>query len=172
MPQSKAEFLWSRHVERLSAVVRGVADSAGGSDRRRRGEILNRVLPDRPEDIYLAAKMFDPPLSPTGSARPLLDRALALLTDRMEGLSGDESFLKGQIHEALGEDDAAIRAYKHALSFAGARAEWRYHLVKMLVAKARWKEAQGELGVLLRQMPDDQQVKDWADEVGREISLQ
>jgi hypothetical protein len=58
------------------------------------------------------------------------------------------------------------------LSFVSARPEWRYQYVRLLMSRGRWKEAQAELAALQKQMPDNQQVKDWIDEANRELLIQ
>jgi tetratricopeptide (TPR) repeat protein len=171
-PGPKYDWQRAKLQDRLTAIVAATAQAAGADPRRRAELLLSHILPDRSDDLLAAAKLLDPTLAPTGASRPLLDRALALLADRPEGLTPEESMLKAQVHEALGQDDDAVRAYKHALTFAGAKPEWRFQLVKLLIAKARWKEAQTELATLQRQMPDNPQVKDWIAEVDRELLIQ
>jgi tetratricopeptide (TPR) repeat protein len=171
-PRPKYDWQSRKLQDRLTAIVAATAQAAGADPRRRAELLLSRILPDRPDDLLAAAKLLDPTLAPTGPSRTLLDRALALLGNRSEGLTPEESMLKAQVHEALGQDDDAVRAYKHALTFAGATPEWRRRLVKLLMAKGRWKEAQAELVTLHRHMPDDPQVNDWIAEVDRELLIQ
>jgi tetratricopeptide (TPR) repeat protein len=176
-PKPKYDHQLRKYRDRLASIIAAVGTGGTGhpsdADARRRAEVLLRdILPDRPDDLVAAATIIDPKLSANGPVRPLLDRALALLADSQDGLTGEDYFLKGQIHEALGDDDGAVRAYKHALTYAGSRPEWRRQLVKLLMSRARWKEAQTELPALLRAMPDSQEVKDWVAEVDRELLIQ
>jgi tetratricopeptide (TPR) repeat protein len=171
-PRPKYPPQWMKYSDRLSTIVATVGRTVGPDTPRRADVLLKEVLPDRPDDLVAAARLLDPALSPAGPARPLLDKALTLLADRPEGLPAEQAFLKAQIHDALGEDEAAVRAYKHALSFAAARPEWRYQFVKLLMARGRWKEALAELPTLQKQMPNTQQVKEWIDEANRELIIQ
>jgi O-antigen ligase/tetratricopeptide (TPR) repeat protein len=162
-----------KHLERLAAIVTAAAPRTAASNSRQRGEqLLDRVLPDQPDDLVEAARILDPTLAPAGPARPLLDRALQLLGNRLDGLSGEDCFLKAQIHRALGDDEAALKAYKQSLGFVQTRPEWRYQYVELLMAKGRWKDAFVELPALKRQMPNSTQVTDWLNEVNRELQLQ
>jgi Flp pilus assembly protein TadD len=171
-PKPKYDHQRQKRGDRLSAIVAAVTRQVGSDPRRRADVLLTQVLPDRPDDLVDAARLLDPALARNGPARPLLDRALDQLADRPEGLPAEDAYLKAQVQEALGDDDAAIRAYKQALSFVSARPEWRYQFVKLLMAKGRWKEALAELASLRKQMPDNQQIKDWIDEANRELEIQ
>ncbi|HEY1379905.1 MAG TPA: tetratricopeptide repeat protein, partial [Gemmataceae bacterium] len=161
-----------KHLDRLAAIVTAAAPHFGPDPQRRGEQLADRVLPDRPDDLVAAARVLDSTLSASGPARPLLDRALALLADRPEGLSAEESYLKAQVDAALGRDEDAVRAYERALTFAQAKPEWRYQFVKLLMERGRWKEARRELEFLRREMPNSQQVKDWIAEVDRELLIQ
>ncbi len=160
-----------KYRERLAAIIAAAAPPAGSDPKQRGEQLMARVLPDRPDDLLAAADILDPTASPNGPARPLLDRALALLYDRSEGLSAEESYLEAQILSRLGRDEDAIKAYARALTFAQAKLEWRYQYVKLLIDRGRWKEARRELDVLQREHPGSQQVKDWIAEVDRELLL-
>jgi len=171
-PKPKYDWQRQKYTDRLSAIASAVGRQAGSDPRRRADVLLKHVLPDRPDDLVAAARLLDPQLSATGPSRPLLDRALVLLSDRPEGLPPEDAYLKAQVHATLGDDEAAVRAYKYALSYASAKPEWRYQLVKLLMAKGRWKEALAELPALKKQMPDVRQVQDWIDEASREALIQ
>ncbi len=171
MPKALYPDHWQRHVARLAAMIHAALPFLGRDSRGRGEDLLVKIFPEqpRPEDLVAAAKILDTTLAADGPARPLLDRALAVLnSERPEGLSAEQYHLKALICEALGEPDAAIRAYGQALLYAPSQTNWRLEYVRLLIEQRRWKDAQHELEVLHRKLPDSQTVKDWIQMVDRE----
>jgi O-antigen ligase len=119
-----------------------------GEDRRRIGEQLNAVLPDRPEELVMGAELIDPAMSRTGPARPLIDRAFPLLADRAEGLPPEQYRLNAQLLSKLGDADRAALAYAQVVALAPLREDWRLEYAKFLLDQRRWTDAKKQLEFL------------------------
>jgi O-antigen ligase/tetratricopeptide (TPR) repeat protein len=165
--------------EHLTVMVKA-AIARAGSDPRRIGDLLNGIIPDRPVELLSAAELVDSSLSASGPARPLLERALLLLTDRAEGLPPEQYHLKARLLIKLGDPDGAVRAYTQAFAAAivpgsipqSTELEWRLEFVKLLIDERRWKEARQQLRQLPMAERDQVRVKNWLDEVNRELRLE
>jgi O-antigen ligase len=164
---------FAKHADRIREMVTAALPYLG-SDRRRAAELLREeVLPDRPEDLYEAATILDPSLSPTGAARPLLDRALSILGSHVESLGAADQHLRAKIYMALDDSDGAIRAYARAVELAPSHLQtaWRLEFVRLLMEQRKWKEANRELQFLFPRMPDSPQIKEWMRLVKRQLEI-
>jgi O-antigen ligase len=157
--------------QHLRVMVAAAAKQFGPNPRQVAEQLMAHILPDRPDDLTTAAGLLDPTLSPAGPARPLLARALELLSRRPE-LSPDQYYLKARVAQALDEPDIAIKSYGQAVAFAQTPITWRIEYAKLLKEQRRWKDAQRELLILRQKLPESQEVKDWLEEVDRQRKLE
>ena len=165
------EQQYRQREHRLAEMV-AAASRQYGPDRRCVAEqLLEHVLPDRPDDMVIVAQLLDPDLSPTGVARTLLVRALKLLGEQTETITAEQYHLKGFVAAKLDEPDPAIRAYNQALALSPHQDRWRLEFARLLRDERRWKEAQHELSILKQRMPDSQEVKDMLNEVDRQRKI-
>ena len=160
-----------KHLDRLQEIVNAALPHLGPDPRQRANQLLNRILPDRPEDLEAAARMVDPALSPTGPARPLLERALALLAERPEVLTPEEQHFKALIYRALGQPEAASKAYGLALNLAPNQTGWRVEWARFLMEQRQWKEAHRQLLMLPLGVRESPEVKNWIEQVEREEKI-
>jgi tetratricopeptide (TPR) repeat protein len=128
----------------LAAIVEAGRQEFGPDPRHIGEQLLAKVLPNRADDLFIAAKLLDPSLSATGPARPLVDRAIKLLPDRAEGLTPEQYHLKGFLLSKAGDPEAAIRAYAQALAYSP-RTDWRLEYVRLLMEAGRAEEAREQL---------------------------
>jgi tetratricopeptide (TPR) repeat protein len=152
-------------------MIIAAAPHLGRDSRAAVDQLMNNFLPDRPEDLFIAAQLVDRNLSPKGPARPLLVRAQTLLADRPEGLSAEQYYLKARVSQALDELTTAARAYNQALRIAPQQVGWRIEYANMLKELRQWKDAQREFTRVLKDRPNDQDIKDSLKEVERQIKI-
>lgn len=119
------------------------------------GEILARVLPDRPALIYRAAQgLFGRPESvPEG--RPFLERLLDCVTQKPEAArTATELYLQALAHQGLQQWDRAFDSYEKALERNPKENDWRFEYAKLLYERGRTQEARRELAGVLKARPD------------------
>jgi tetratricopeptide (TPR) repeat protein len=123
-------------------------------------ELVSRVLPADPLLLWQAAHLLaDMPVA--GPARlACLEAALGLFEQRQGALSGREWHGRARCHQALGQADQAMQAYREALSRNPDQAAWRYEFVELLVERAQLQEARRELRALLEQDPNHAPARD------------
>jgi O-antigen ligase/tetratricopeptide (TPR) repeat protein len=128
----------------LAGHTGGVADAVG------------EVVPDDPDLLVRAALRLDPggDAAAGGTARPLLERGLAVLSARPDARSAAVERLRARIHWLLGHDDEALGAYEAALSEAPNRLDWRQEYAGVLVEQERWDRAADELKIIIARAAD------------------
>ncbi len=98
--RQRAEESWRRSLELADTFQSAIIERGRGtiSDE----DLLERILPDRPEQIVAAATQLDPdPASPR--RRPFHEKALRLLSEPGIVLSASDLHLKTVLHESLGK---------------------------------------------------------------------
>jgi tetratricopeptide (TPR) repeat protein len=142
---------------------------AAGARRFTPQQILEDILPDRPEVIMAAAAELFPDPEASGEARPFLEKALALLNARRGTLAAKDWHLAAQIHWLLGQGEDARFAYRAAVGEAPGELDWRCEFAEFLWGQGRRPEALRELRAVLAQQPDHARARELADQATREM---
>jgi O-antigen ligase/tetratricopeptide (TPR) repeat protein len=116
-------------------------------------ELVEKVLPARPDVLVAAATQLYPAAEAAAERRPFLEEALRLLEARRGLATGADLRLKAQTHKSLGQPAEALAAYQELLAREPRQAEWRYELAQLLYEQGRLQEARRELHVVLAQQP-------------------
>jgi tetratricopeptide (TPR) repeat protein len=148
--------------------------SLEGSDRRL-ADVLVRIaplpdaaaslvetLPERADYFYQAAMKLPPEKNAPGRAL-LLEKALKLVPANSP--KGADWQIKAAIHQALGQTDEALSAYRTAVAREPDRAEWRLEYAKVLRKKGHLKEAREEAMRVVRERKDLKEAEDLYNEV-------
>ncbi len=133
-------------------------------------QILEQVLPDRPDMIVAAAAELFPDPEAWEEARPFLQKAAALLDARRGTLTAKDWYLKAQIHVALGQGEEARAAYRLALGEAPRELDWRCDFAEVLQRQGRRPEALREVLAVLAEQPGHARARELADQVTREMA--
>ncbi len=153
---SEARQSWRRSLDCseafLGEIVRG--SRALGPD-----AVAAGTFPDKPDLLYRAAFELDP--SPEGAAarEPFLTRALAILLDQGAGRQAKDFHLEALIRVALGQPAEALDAYRAALTRDPLQAGWRYEFARLLYRQGRLRDAEHELGVVVREQPGNVEAR-------------
>jgi O-antigen ligase/tetratricopeptide (TPR) repeat protein len=145
----------------------------------RSDELIDRVLPDRPDVLAAAAFRLHP--AAEEQRRPFLEKALRLLDSREGELQPEDLHLKATAHRDLGQADAAVEAYRELLAREPFRLAWREEFARYLHELGRLEDCRHELLVLLAQAPaqdrarellravtDEMLQKKWASDPGKD----
>ena len=129
--------------------------------------VAERLLPDNAEMLVQAARLLYPEEENKAARKPLLDRAVKLLKDRV-GTQAKDLHLRGQIQDGLGERAEAIASYRLALTRDGRQTEWRYELADLLYRDGRLKEAEDEAQRVLSMKRDHEKATALLEKLQRE----
>jgi tetratricopeptide (TPR) repeat protein len=99
-----------------------------------------------------------------------LAAALRLFEQRSAALNGDEWHCRANCHQALGQAEQALQAYREALKRNPRQAAWRFEFIELLVASAQLQEARRELLVLLEHEPGHAPARDLYQKVVQRIA--
>ncbi len=148
---NQAAKSWRRCLElsdrHLAKVLGMIGSSLSPSD------LLEQLLPDRPELLVAAAYQLYPGSRLTEEGRPFLEKALVLLQERPGQLKADELYTAAVVHRFLDHPAQALRAYQAALEQKPKQVRWRLELAHLLNEEGFFKEAQRELLTILAQEP-------------------
>jgi tetratricopeptide (TPR) repeat protein len=135
------------HPEALRGETQALLMLGRGADATAPAALLLEVLPDDPDALMLVATArFDG--GDAEGALEVLDRARRVAPERAEVLRGI-----GNVTRALGNLDAAIAAYRHALSLDADFAAVRHDLAQLLMQRGNFAEAEQELLAALDTVP-------------------
>ncbi len=152
--RQRAEESWRCSLELADTFQSAIIERGRGtlSDE----DLLERILPDRPEQIVAAAAQLDPdPGAPR--RRPFHEKALRLLSAPGIVRSASDLHLKAVLHESLGEAEQASRAYRAALDQAPQETEWRYEYARLLLRQGQLTEARIQVEAILSDHPDQRE---------------
>jgi O-antigen ligase/tetratricopeptide (TPR) repeat protein len=142
---------WRQSLELAETFQSAIVERASGilTDE----DLLDRILPDRPQQIFAAAAQLD---AQRGAARcrPFHEKALRLLSAPGIVHSASDLHLKALLHKALGEPDEACDAYKAALDRSPKETEWRIEYARLLQGQGRPAEALRQVEVILIDEPE------------------
>jgi O-antigen ligase/tetratricopeptide (TPR) repeat protein len=142
---------WRRSLQLSDAFLVQILDES--SARLDAAALLNRVLPERPRVLLLAAEYLYPDSVDAAEREPLLRKAIALFDEQVEPLSAEDWRIRALVHALLQQPNEAVAAYRAALAKEPLRLEWRYELATLLYEQGLLAEAQQEVRSLLDQEP-------------------
>lgn len=135
------------HAEALRGETQALLMLGRGADAAEPAALLLQVLPTDVDALLLVATARFESGDPEG-ALEVLDRARRADPSRAEVLRG-----VGNVLRAMENIDAAISAYRHALSIDGDFAAVRYDLAQLLITRGDFSEAERELMLALDAVP-------------------
>jgi O-antigen ligase len=115
-------------------------------------EILDRVLPDKPDLIFKAALILFPQPESQTERKSFLEKALKLIDFGRDKIGGN-LHLKAIIQESLEQYEEALQAYQAALAADPNQVNWRYEYARLLEQQGQVQEARRELLTLLGRQP-------------------
>jgi O-antigen ligase len=146
----RAVASWQRSLALSDVYQQAIVEHARGvlTDE----ELLTRVLPDRPGQLFAAAAQLYPEPDAPGR-RPFYEKALQLLSEPGAVRSPADRHLQAVLHEALGERDEAAAAYEAALERAPREVDWRCEYAQLLRRQGRLEDARRQLSAVLADQP-------------------
>jgi O-antigen ligase/tetratricopeptide (TPR) repeat protein len=133
------------------------------------GEIVEFVLPDRPELLLAAALQLYPEAASARERRPFLEKAVLLLETR-GNLKPEELHVKARAYKLLDQPPEAIAAYQELLERQPNQADWRFELAEVFNDQGRLEDARRELVVVLAQQPAHGKARELMAIVGHELA--
>jgi O-antigen ligase/tetratricopeptide (TPR) repeat protein len=116
-------------------------------------DVLERLLPEKPELLVMAANQLYPGEGLAEEGRPYLEKALVLLQGRPGLPSADDVYTAAVVHRLLDQPAQACQAYQAALERKPNQVRWRLEFAQLLNQEGFLKEAQRELLTVLAQEP-------------------
>jgi tetratricopeptide (TPR) repeat protein len=153
--------LSDRYLANMVGSVAGNPDVPG---------VLSQILPDRPALWLTAADQLYPGPEAASKRRPLLEKALALLTRPPGPRSAAELHRVGAVQAALGEAEAALASYRLALESEPQQINWRFELASLLCEQRRFSEVRSELLTILATQPGNGPAKSLLETVLHELA--
>jgi tetratricopeptide (TPR) repeat protein len=133
-------------------------------------DLVEAVLPDRPELLLAAAFRLYPEASAARERRPFLRKAVHLLENRPGFLTAEELHVKAVAYKSLGQPDEARAAYQQLLEREPMQAGWRCELAEVLHAQGQLEDARRQLVVVLSQQPRHAQARELMAIVNHELA--
>ena len=161
--QDEALQSWRQSLDLSSQYLQAILQRLGDKLDARQAE---QLLPDSPEMLVEAARLLYPEDEDMAARAPLLRRAGALL--QQPGSQAKDFYLLGRIQDGLGDRSAALQSYRLALARDGRQTEWRYEWADLLYREGKLKEAEQEVGRVLRENPRHKKAQSLLDAVKRE----
>lgn len=149
---------WRYCLQLSDSHLAGILDVA--SERLSPPQLLQSVLPDRPE-VLLAAAIHRYPATDQREAGPLpmderrliLEHALRLLESSSDSLTAAQGRIKARLLQEMGEPVAALTAYRFALEREPQQTEWRFEMAQLLANQGQEHEATQEVRRVLARQP-------------------
>ncbi len=135
-------------------------------------EIVESVLPDRPELLLAAARRLYPGAGESDQRRPFFDKVLRLLDGPPESLDAEDLHVKAVALRSLGRSAEALTAFERLLFKRPEQTGWRYELAEALHEQARLEDARRELVIVLAQQPQHVQAHELMAVVSHELARQ
>lgn len=121
-------------------------------------ELVQQVLPDQPRLLLAAAERLYPRVEDTASRQPFLNRALQLLDQHGTG-SAEDFYWRARLYRAGNQPAQSQQAYETALVLVPDRVAWRYELAELLYIQGNFRDARGQLQVILTMQPGHTQAQ-------------
>jgi O-antigen ligase len=142
-----------------------VAASAG---RLSAQEMVDNVLPDRP-DVLVAAAQLAPPAGAGAGRLPMLERALTLLQASALTRTAEYLHAEAMAKWSRGQRAEAVTGYRRVLAREPRQVAWRFELAELLFEQGRSGESRHELLAILAQRPGHRQARALLADVQREL---
>lgn len=143
---------WRRSLElsdeHLKEIIKRSSDALSAE------QVLEEVLPDKPELIFFAAFQLYPEEDMKKQRRPFMKKALSLLSNSPDRLKPENLRLKGIIHAIMGELPDAIECYQSATRYRPDMIEWRFEYATLLRDNDELEEAREQLLWIRRRSPN------------------
>ncbi len=136
--------LSDRHLAKILGMIASSLDPP---------DILERLLPEKPDLLVKAAGQLFPDESLTEEGRPYLERALVLLQERPALPDANDLYTTAVVHRLLDHPAQACQAYRAALERKPNQVGWRLEFAQLLEEEGFLKESQRELLAILAQEP-------------------
>jgi tetratricopeptide (TPR) repeat protein len=152
-----------RHCLELSDQY--LAQILGQTSYLKTNQLLEKVLPDRPDVLLAAALYLYPDFGSVQRRRPFLEKALRLLESQEGGTGQRDALVKARIYKALDQPDQAILSYREFLNRDASQMRVRYEFASYLHEVRKPEESQRELMVILAQESKNGAAKSLLDTV-------
>jgi tetratricopeptide (TPR) repeat protein len=165
LTSNRPQDAWAtwRHCLELSDQY--LAQILGQTSHLKTNQLLEKVLPDRPDVLLAAALYLYPDFGSVQRRRPFLEKALRLLESQEGGTGARDSLVKARIYKALDQPDRAIVSYREFLNRDASQMRVRYEFACYLHEMRKLEESQRELMVILAQEPKNGVAKSLLDTV-------
>jgi tetratricopeptide (TPR) repeat protein len=151
--QSRAWASWRRSLDLSDRYFQQIVD--GSVTMLKDEDLLEQVLPDRPELLVRAATHLHPKAEQSQKRDPFLKKAqLVWQSVPPERLDAQQWYFKALIDRNLGNWQEAVSAYEHALALGPSEVDWRYELAELHYQREDVDSAHRELVTILRQRPE------------------
>ena len=165
--RERAVKSWQRSLQLSDAYQAAIVEQARGA--LTDAELIDQVLPDRPQVLFAAAAQLYPHAD-APERRPFCERALGLLKQSDRVRSAGDYHLKAVLHATLDEPDEAALAYEAALDRAPQEAGWRCEFAELLRRQGRLRDAWRQLQTLLADQPGHREGLRLFHEVARDMA--
>jgi tetratricopeptide (TPR) repeat protein len=135
------------------------------------GDLVDRVLPDRPALLLTAARHLYSE-SEAEKRRPFLAKALRLLDASVAELPTEDLAIKGAVLRELERRDEARETYRQLVARQPEHARWRYELAEILREQGKLDDARRELVIVLAREPNHPQARELMALVSHELARQ
>jgi len=165
--RERAVRRWRQSLALSDAYQKAIVEQARGvlTDE----ELLEQVLPERPQQIYAAATQLYPEAEAAGR-RPFCEKALRLLCRPGAAQSAIDFHLKAVLHATFDQPEQAAAAYEAALDRAPLETEWRCEFAGLLRRQGRLKEARCQVLAVLADQPDHREGQRLLQAVARDMA--
>jgi tetratricopeptide (TPR) repeat protein len=158
---------WQRSLSLSDVHAQAILDKLSGTLAPM--EIASKVLPDNPELLMMAAKQLFPEVD---MRKPLLQRALRVVTEKAAPLEIKDLHLKGRLLFALGDPDKASAAYEELLLREPQHLSWQLEFAQLLYEHGELQRARRQLYICLTLQPGNTDARQLLTVVERELALQ
>jgi O-antigen ligase len=148
---------WHRSLELSDRYLSDVLEQSTGHLSSE--DLVARVLPERAEVLVRAAEELYPGRDVPAAGRPLLEKAVKLLDQKVGVPTAEQLRSKAILLTRLRQVDQAVTAYQAALTHEPRQTVWRVEYARLLVAQGRQDEARNELQTVLAVEPGQAEAR-------------
>ncbi len=132
-------------------------------------QLIEKVLPEDAGVLLSAAARLHPDSEAVEERRPFLEKALRVLDAKSRQLAARDWRVKALTHQALGQPEKAVEAYREMLGREPHRVEWRYEFARYLYELHQLDESRRELVIVLNQDPSHGLARELIETVTAEL---
>ncbi len=151
LTMNRPQDAWATWRHCLELSDQHLAQILGQTSYLKTNQLVEKVLPDRPEVLLAAALYLYPDFGSVQRRRPFLEKALRLLESQEEETGPRDSLVKARIYKALDQPEQAILSYREFLNRDASQMHVRYEFASYLHEVRKLEESQHELMVILAQ---------------------